>query len=155
MRCFSSSATVARTWLGMFDAIEFNDELSCTDVLYDLAFLLMDLWRRTLPRHANAVWNAYLAGTMGLDGLPLLPLFLSCRAAVRAKTSVTAAGLQDDPERTRELHATAREYLAMADTLLRPPPAPSPTSSPPADPTATLTIGRRALRSRPASTGRA
>src|SRR5690606_3763110 len=43
----------------MFDGIEFNDEVSCIDVLYDLAFLLMDLWRRQLPRHANVVLNRY------------------------------------------------------------------------------------------------
>ena len=39
----------------LFDAIEFNDELACIDTHYDLAFLLMDLWHRKLPRHANAV----------------------------------------------------------------------------------------------------
>ena len=83
----------------LFDAIEFNDEIACIDVLYDLAFLLMDLWRRQLPRHANAVWNGYLGETLDFAGLPLLPLFLSCRAAVRAKTSATAAALQDDVTR--------------------------------------------------------
>ena len=98
----------------LFDGVEFNDEISCTDVLYDLAFLLMDLWRRRLPRHANAVWNRYLAETGDLDGVPLLPLFLSCRAAVRAKTSATAAQLQNDVPRRNELHGLAREYLAMA-----------------------------------------
>jgi len=105
----------------LFDGVEFNDEISCTDVLYDLAFLLMDLWRRKLPRHANAVWNRYLAETADLDGVSLLPLFLSCRAAVRAKTSATAAQLQNDVERRSELHGLAREYLAMADQLLHPP----------------------------------
>ena len=50
----------------LFDAIEFNDEIACIDVLYDLAFLLMDLWRRRLPRHANVVWNGYLARDAGL-----------------------------------------------------------------------------------------
>jgi uncharacterized protein len=79
----------------LFDAIEFNDEIACIDVLYDTAFLLMDLWRRQLPRHANAVWNGYLAEASDFAGIPLLPLFLSCRAAVRAKTSATAANLQD------------------------------------------------------------
>jgi aminoglycoside phosphotransferase family enzyme/predicted kinase len=107
----------------LFDAIEFNDEIACTDVLYDLAFLLMDLWRRQLPRHAHAVWNGYLAGGRELDGIPLLPLFLSCRAAVRAKTSATAATLQADAERRGELQAAARDYLAMARRLLQPPPA--------------------------------
>ena len=48
----------------LFDGVEFNDEIACTDVLYDLAFLLMDLWRRRLPRHANAVWNRYLGETV-------------------------------------------------------------------------------------------
>jgi hypothetical protein len=105
----------------LFDGVEFDDRIACTDVLYDLAFLLMDLWRRRLPRHANAVLNRYLADTGNLDAVSLLPLFLSCRAAVRAKTSATAARLQHDPGRRGELHALAREYLAMADGLLHPP----------------------------------
>ena len=105
----------------LFDGVEFNDEISCTDVLYDLAFLLMDLWRRRLPKHANVVWNRYLAETGDLNGVPLLPLFLSCRAAVRAKTSATAAQIQNDVQRRNELHGLAREYLAMAEQLLHPP----------------------------------
>ena len=106
----------------LFDGIEFNDDIACIDVLYDLSFLLMDLWHRKLPRHANAVLNAYLSETIDLDGVPLLPLFLSCRAAVRAKTSATAARLHTDPERRRELQATARDYLSLAQRLLHPPP---------------------------------
>lgn len=106
----------------LFDAVEFNDEIACTDVLYDLAFLLMDLWRRALPQHANMVWNQYLFETLDFDGIPLLPLFLSCRAAVRAKTSVTAAALQNDGVRRQELSALARQYLAMAAQLLGPAP---------------------------------
>jgi hypothetical protein len=105
----------------LFDGVEFNDQISCTDVLYDLAFLLMDLWRRALPQHANAVWNRYLAETGDLSGASLLPLFLSCRAAVRAKTSATASQLQQDGARRAELEAMAREYLAMALQLLHPP----------------------------------
>ena len=120
----------------LFDAIEFNDEIACIDVLYDLAFLLMDLWRRGLPDHANAVWNAYLGETDSVggvlsdaaregsqDGLLLMPLFLSCRAAVRAKTTATSASLQNDPRRRADLEGEAREYLAMAHALIAPPPA--------------------------------
>jgi aminoglycoside phosphotransferase family enzyme/predicted kinase len=105
----------------LFDGVEFNDEISCTDVLYDLAFLLMDLWRRMLPGHANVVWNRYLTITGDHGGIALLPLFLSCRAAVRAKTSATAAGVQQDARRRSDLHQTAREYLTMAEALLHPP----------------------------------
>ena len=107
----------------LFDAVEFNEEIACIDVLYDLAFLLMDLWRRELPRHANAVWNGYLMDTNDLEGIPLMPLFLSCRAAVRAKTSATAARLQSDAERVDALQQLARDYLTMAERLLHPPPA--------------------------------
>ena len=107
----------------LFDAIEFNEAISCIDVLYDLAFLLMDLWRRNLRSHANAVFNEYFARTVDLEGLSLLPLFLSCRAAVRAKTSATAAMVQTDERQRRELQTASRQYLALAQTLLCPPPA--------------------------------
>jgi aminoglycoside phosphotransferase family enzyme/predicted kinase len=106
----------------LFDAIEFNDEISSIDVLYDLAFLLMDLWRLGLPHHANVLWNGYLAETGDLDGLPLMPLFLSCRAAVMAKTTATAANLHTDAGRRVELQALANDYLTMAEALLDPTP---------------------------------
>jgi predicted kinase len=52
-----------------------------------------------------------------------MPLFLSCRAAIRAKTSATAVCVQTKPARSGELETAAREYLAMAESLLHPPPA--------------------------------
>jgi aminoglycoside phosphotransferase family enzyme/predicted kinase len=104
----------------LFDAIEFNDEISCIDVLYDLAFLLMDLVRRDLRGHANLLLGHYLPRTDDLDGLALLPLFLSCRAAVRAKTSVTARTMEADEARRSQLAATSRDYLALADAFLQP-----------------------------------
>jgi aminoglycoside phosphotransferase family enzyme/predicted kinase len=109
----------------IFDAVEFNEDIACVDVLYDLAFLLMDLWRRRRFGHANAVFNEYFAqqgDAPDLAGLPLLPLFLSCRAAVRAKTSVSAAAVQEDRAAARDLQAAAREYLTLAAALLHPDP---------------------------------
>jgi aminoglycoside phosphotransferase family enzyme/predicted kinase len=106
----------------LFDGVEFNDEIACIDVLYDLAFLLMDLWHRRLPRHANAIWNRYLLDTEDLSGVALMPLFLSCRAAVRAKTGATAATLQADANRRHPLETLAGEYLAMAAQVLAPTP---------------------------------
>ncbi|MGE3276903.1 MAG: AAA family ATPase [Vicinamibacterales bacterium] len=107
----------------LFDGIEFNDRIACVDVLYDAAFLLMDLLRRHLPVHANRLFNRYLARTTDEAGLALLPLFLSCRAAVRAKTSATAAGLQDTEAAAAALRRAARDYLAQAAALLAPQPA--------------------------------
>jgi aminoglycoside phosphotransferase family enzyme/predicted kinase len=73
-----------------FDCIEFNDTLSEIDVLYDIAFLLMDLGFRGQLGGANRVLNGYLDqaarsfGEAALEGLAVLPLFMSVRAAVRA-----------------------------------------------------------------------
>jgi uncharacterized protein len=107
----------------LFDAIEFNDDIACIDVMYDLAFLLMDLWHRTLPQHANTVLNTYLRETRDFEGLAALPLFLACRAAIRAKTSATAALLQTHSSQQHEMKVRARDYLALAARLLqcRPP----------------------------------
>jgi aminoglycoside phosphotransferase family enzyme/predicted kinase len=106
----------------LFDAIEFNDDLACIDVWYDLAFLLMDLTKRGLQAHAAAVLNGYLVRTADYEGLALLPLFLSCRAGVRAMTSATAARFQADRQKAADLEALAREYLQLAEVLLAPPP---------------------------------
>ena len=107
----------------IFDGVEFNDDISCIDVLYDVAFVLMDLWRRGLRAHANALFNEYIGATGDVDALCLLPLFLSCRAAVRAKTSLTAAAQSSGAGRREELERAAAEYLDLAGAFLRPAPA--------------------------------
>ena len=53
----------------LFDGVEFNDEIACIDVMYDTAFLLMDLWKRGLLRHANALLNRYLFETADFEAL--------------------------------------------------------------------------------------
>jgi aminoglycoside phosphotransferase family enzyme/predicted kinase len=98
----------------IFDCIEFNDELSCIDVLYDVAFLVMDLVHRGLPAAANAALNAWLERLPHYDALGLLPLFVACRAAIRAKILITAARLADDPARITRLHTEANAYLTRA-----------------------------------------
>jgi uncharacterized protein len=63
-------------------------------VLYDLAFLLMDLEERGMRAAANRLFNRYLAPEppQAMAGLAALPVFLSMRAAIRAK--VEAAGAE-------------------------------------------------------------
>ena len=104
----------------LFDPIEFNDRIACVDVMYDVAFLLMDLERLSLRDHANALLNAYLGETSDITGLGALPLFLACRAAVRAKTSATAAAVQVDPAEQEAHRAAAAGYLHLADVLIHP-----------------------------------
>jgi uncharacterized protein len=91
----------------VFDAIEFDPLIAAGDVLYDLAFLLMDLIDRDLPAIANIVLNRYLVESKrneNLDGMAALPLFLSLRAAIRAKVAIA-----------RLVQATSKDRSATAD----------------------------------------
>jgi aminoglycoside phosphotransferase family enzyme/predicted kinase len=77
-------------WQGkptLFDGIEFDDSLVCIDVLYDLAFLLMDLEHRGRRDIANIVFNRYLNWRDETQGLAALPLMMACRAGIRAHTN--------------------------------------------------------------------
>src|SRR6516225_3324235 len=103
----------------LFDCLEFSDKLASVDVLYDLAFLLMDLEHRGLADFANRVLNRYLDLTGEDDGLAAMPLFLSMRAAIRAH--VTAAAIERAaPAVKPEVGAEARSYLDLSVRLLRP-----------------------------------
>ncbi len=104
----------------LFDAIEFNEHIASIDTLYDFAFLLMDLEHRRLRDLANAALNAYLDTTGDDGGLAALPLFLACRAGVRAHTSAAAARAQSDEMRRRTLIDAARSYLSLAPQFLAP-----------------------------------
>lgn len=106
----------------LFDCIEFSRLIACIDVLYDLAFLLMDLHGRGLDEAGNAIFNRYLDLCDEGDGLPALPLLLSVRAAVRAHVTAAAARQQPPSGRRVELVGTARRYLALAAALLHPAP---------------------------------
>ena len=104
----------------LFDALEFDDRLATIDVLYDLAFLLMDLGARGLVDHANAVLNAYLetsGDTANLIGLKTLPLFLSMRAMIRAKVELLRS--EQGPKQNRdEARARAHGYFLLARDYL-------------------------------------
>lgn len=106
----------------LFDAIEFNDSIACVDVLYDLAFLIMDLDQRGLRTAANLVLNRYLRIGESLDGLAALPLFLSLRAAIRAKVNAAAANSQSSDTGRREKQKEAVRYFAAAQAYLDPEP---------------------------------
>jgi aminoglycoside phosphotransferase family enzyme/predicted kinase len=100
----------------LFDCLDFSERLATTDVLYDLAFFLMDLWKHGLRRQANVAFNRYLDQTGDIEHLGLLPFFMAVRAVVRAH--VLAAQLAQakapDPMKERDAHA----YFALAQALL-------------------------------------
>jgi aminoglycoside phosphotransferase family enzyme/predicted kinase len=75
----------------LFDAIEFSERIATCDVLYDLAFLIMDLLRMGERRAASLLLNRYFElrrGDENLSGLSLMPLFLATRGGVRAIVAI-------------------------------------------------------------------
>jgi aminoglycoside phosphotransferase family enzyme/gluconate kinase len=107
----------------LFDCLEFDAELAEIDPFYDLAFLLMDLDEHGLRELANRLLGAYMHEPPDLEALALLPLFLSLRAAIRAKVRATVAGLTDDPSQRHERETEARTYFASARRYLAPQPS--------------------------------
>jgi aminoglycoside phosphotransferase family enzyme/predicted kinase len=103
----------------LFDALEFDDRLATIDVLYDLGFLIMDLWLRGLWHEANAILNHYLASSSirEIDGLALLPLYLSFRSAIRAMTGIHALGICGQDCHARLIMETEAYARFAADIL--------------------------------------
>lgn len=97
----------------LFDCLEFDEDLATVDVLYDLAFVLMDLWHRKLETLANILFNRYLDTTDDETGIRLMPFFMAVRAAVRAHVIAVDSGRSE----TSRL-AAARSYLELCRRLL-------------------------------------
>jgi predicted kinase len=105
----------------LFDAIEFDPLMASTDVLYDLAFPIMDFLHYRRDAAANVVLNRYLTASPdeNLDALAALPLFIAMRAAVRAK--VEYARLAQDGSDESAAVETARAYFELARRSITPP----------------------------------
>jgi aminoglycoside phosphotransferase family enzyme/adenylate kinase family enzyme len=112
----------------LFDCIEFDMRLAEIDVLYDVAFTLMDLWlcgRRDL---ANLLYNRYSSAFFRTlpslpaqvrDGYATLPFFMALRAAIRAHIAASQAHSGND-ERDVAHKKEARGYFDLALELLEP-----------------------------------
>ncbi len=97
----------------LFDCLEFDDDLATIDVIYDLAFLLMDLWHLGFCAEANWLFNRYFDNAEEDNGVPLLPFFMAVRASVRAHVSAVQAG-----DRNAAAFGEANAYFKLASDLL-------------------------------------
>ena len=106
----------------LFDAIEFDDAIATGDVLYDLAFLLLDLCERKELGAANVVFNTYLQlshDTRHLRDLRIMRFYMMMRAAIRAK--ISAASLQHQEGRLREkTRQQAIKYFQISQKSIAP-----------------------------------
>ena len=104
-----------------FDGIEFSADLRWTDVMNEIAFLMMDLIDHGLPRLAFRFLNAYLERTGDYAGLRVLRYYLVYRALVRAKVSCMRAHQPGMAQREHgEIEQEYRRHLHLAERLAAP-----------------------------------
>jgi uncharacterized protein len=96
--------------LMLFDCIEFNEPFRLVDVMYDVAFMVMDLQAKQRPDLANIFLNTYIEQTGDWEGLQVLPLYISRQAYVRAKVT---SFLLSDPAIPEAAKQTASHTAAM------------------------------------------
>lgn len=99
----------------LFDRIEFNEPFRFVDVIYDVAFTVMDLDSKGEKELANVFLNTYLEQTGDWEGLQVLQLYLTRQAYVRAK--VTSFLLDDcaiSLTEKKQAQKTAEEYYYLA-----------------------------------------
>ncbi|MEX2588968.1 MAG: AAA family ATPase, partial [Chitinophagales bacterium] len=103
-----------------FDRIEFNKEFRNIDVVYDLAFLIMDLHYRKQYTAANRLMNEYFEQSGDYEGAALLPFYACVRAYIRGK--VIAFRLKNQEIQTKERNeiiAEAKAYFDLAESYTK------------------------------------
>lgn len=105
--------------LYLFDCIEFNEPFRLVDVMYDVAYIIMDLAVAGETALATTFLNAYVEQTGDWEGLQVLPLYVSRQAYVRAK--VTSFMLNDPAistdEKTQVSQQAAPYYRLAYDAM--------------------------------------
>jgi uncharacterized protein len=99
----------------LFDCIEFNESFRFVDVMFDVAYIVMDLEARQRPDLSTLFLNAYAEQTGDWAGLQVLPIYVSRQTYVRAK--VTSFLLNDPgvPEAEKQAASdTAALYYRLA-----------------------------------------
>lgn len=99
----------------LFDCIEFNEPFRFVDVMYDVAYIVMDLEARQRRDLATLFLNTYVEQTGDWEGLQVLPIYISRQTYVRAKVT---SFLLDDPGvpevEKQKAFETAATYYRMA-----------------------------------------
>jgi aminoglycoside phosphotransferase family enzyme/predicted kinase len=101
----------SQTRLAILDRIEFNERFRYSDVVGEIAFLVMELDGASRSDLSRAFVDAYIAATADETLRELLPFYLCYRACVRGK--VLSFQL-DEPE----ISATQREFSRQQATEL-------------------------------------
>lgn len=98
-----------------FDCIEFNEPFRWTDVMADVAFLLMDLEDKGRYDFAHCALNQYLAITGDYRGLFVLRYYHAYRAMVRAKIALFSMPTVNNEQERDQLLQPYRRYATLAE----------------------------------------
>jgi len=98
----------------LFDCLEFNPSMRWSDVMSDVAFLVMDLRDRNRPDLAARFLSAYLEETSDYEGLTVLPFYVVYRALVRAKVASMRLAQPASPDERTAALVQYRTYLDLA-----------------------------------------
>jgi uncharacterized protein len=105
----------------LFDCIEFNEPFRFVDVMFDIAYAVMDLEAQQRKDLSNAYLNTYVEQTGDWEGLQVLPIYLIRQSYVRAKVT---SFLLDDPgvpaAVKEEAAKTAAKYYTLAWEYTKP-----------------------------------
>lgn len=108
----------------IFDCLEFNPQLRWTDVIAEIAFLVMDLQERGRPDSAARVLNRWLEQSGDYSGLIGWRWYFVYRALVRAKVAALRLRQNDlEPAERTAKQSELRTYLALAQSWTGPRPA--------------------------------
>jgi aminoglycoside phosphotransferase family enzyme/predicted kinase len=107
--------------LFLFDCIEFNESFRFVDVMYDVAFVVMDLLAGSRADLSTLFLNHYVERTGDWEGLTVLTLYVSRQSYVRAKVT---SFLLDDPtvsdEDKQQAFDQAAKYYTLAWSYVQP-----------------------------------
>lgn len=111
-----ANAAVIDGQVALFDCIEFNQPFRCTDVMADIAFLVMDLQDRQQQGLANLLLSQYLELTGDYAGLAVLPFYTAYRALVRAKIALFGLAHAPDDAARGQCFTRYRSYANLAES---------------------------------------
>jgi uncharacterized protein len=102
-----------------FDCIEFSERMRWSDVMSDVAFLVMDLQAHGRRDLASHFLNRYLEETGDYEGLAVLRFFVVYRALVRAKVACLRATQTTRPQARASHQSEAIRFIRLAASAAR------------------------------------
>lgn len=100
--------------IAAFDCLEFSAELRNTDVMADVAFLVMDLAVRRELAMASHFLNRYLEVSGDYGGMRVFNLYFTYRCLVRAKVAVIRSQERSSVQERHDDLDEARRYCELA-----------------------------------------